>query len=125
SRNLQRSKSSHWITVTDYRKDAMPLPDQLQKGFTYADGDVVNAAGLNALVDQATVLVGAITEQGTLVDATDADQVLINRGGALKRARVDTLPSGVSSVAMTILSPFHATVTHPTGAVEIDVWTPD
>src|SRR4029077_8490997 len=33
--------------------------------------------------------------------------------------------SGVSSVAMTILSPFHATVTHPTGAVEIDVWTPD
>ena len=36
----------------------MPLPDQLQKGFTYADGDVVNAAGLNALVDQATAIIG-------------------------------------------------------------------
>ena len=63
---------------------------------------MVDAADLNALVDNASALVGIITEQGTAVSAVSTDQVLINRAGALHRANVSTLPTGVTSIAMTV-----------------------
>lgn len=89
---------------------------QLDTTNTFVDGDIVNAAALNQMIDQATALPGLITDQGTAVAATGTDQVLINRGGVLHRANVSTLPSGVTSVSMTAdpTSVFHVTIATPT-----------
>jgi hypothetical protein len=77
----------------------MALPDQLSKGHTFVDGDIVNAASLNEMVDQATALAGVIDEQ-TVVTATAGDEVLIVRGGVLHKSDVIDFPSGVTSVAL-------------------------
>jgi hypothetical protein len=88
---------------------------QLDTTNTFVDGDIVNAAALNNMIDQATALPGLITSQVT-ANATAGDLVLLVRSGVLKKADVSTFPSGVTSVGMTVdpTSVFHVTVGTPT-----------
>ncbi len=80
---------------------------QILKGDTFANSQQLTAARLNQLVDQAQILVGAISEQPSItantVEATD--QTIINDGGTLKKATVgDLLGSGVPVVSQTLNS---------------------
>jgi hypothetical protein len=96
----------------------MPLPDRLQTGHAYVDGDTVNAANLNAVVNEATALKGFITELPA-VTAVPTDYVLISdtsAAGALKQALVSDLPEGVTSVALTMPSGFTVGGSPVTGA---------
>jgi hypothetical protein len=80
----------------------MPAPDQLQKGHTFIDGDTVNGALLNSIVDEGIVLSGAITEQTALVgtaDPTDLVQVYDVSATALRKATFSQFPS-VNSVSL-------------------------
>lgn len=65
---------------------------QLNKGDTFADGQQVTGTRLNQLVDSATLVPGAITEQGAVTanDIQTADQLLIydNSAAALRKATV-------------------------------------
>jgi len=58
---------------------------QIQKGTTFSTGDQVNAANLNAHVDSAILLPGAISDQASDV-AAPTDTILINKAGSLKQA---------------------------------------
>ncbi len=78
---------------------------QISKGDTFTNGQQVDAARLNQLVDSAQVLVGAITEQPSITSNTVAltDQLLINDGGVLKKATAgdilnSNLPISTSSI---------------------------
>lgn len=59
---------------------------QLNKGTTYSTGDQVTAANLNALVDNATILPGAITEQIAASSLTTSDSTLLAQSGAIRKA---------------------------------------
>jgi hypothetical protein len=59
---------------------------QLQKGTDYTTGDQVTADNLDALVDNAILLPGAITDQIAAGSVSGSDTVLINQVGALKKA---------------------------------------
>jgi microcystin-dependent protein len=59
---------------------------QLQKGTDYTTGDQVTAVNLDALVDNAILLPGAITDQIAAGSVSSSDTVLINQVGALKKA---------------------------------------
>ena len=59
---------------------------QLQKGTDYTTGDQVTAVNLDALVDNAILLPGAITDQIAAASVSSSDTVLINQVGALKKA---------------------------------------
>jgi hypothetical protein len=59
---------------------------QLQKGTDYTTGDQVTAVNLDALVDNAILLPGAITDQIAAGSVSGSDTVLINQVGALKKA---------------------------------------
>ena len=59
---------------------------QLQKGTDYTTGDQVTAVNLDALVDNAILLPGAITDQIAAASVSGSDTVLINQVGALKKA---------------------------------------
>lgn len=63
---------------------------QIQKGTTYATGDTVTALNLNAHVDSAILLPGAITDQlsGT---AADGDLVLVSKAGVLNKVTAASL----------------------------------
>jgi hypothetical protein len=92
---------------------------QLDTTNTFLSGDVVDAASLNNIVDQATALKGIITDQtpiGAPVDpATDLVLVYDASATALRKALVQALPSGVTTV--------DATAT-PTSIFNINVTTP-
>jgi hypothetical protein len=79
---------------------------QLQRGETFVDGQIVNAARLNNLVDLATALSGLILTQA-LTTVSVNDQVLLwdDATNSLKRATLAALFSdavGVTSVALTM-----------------------
>lgn len=64
---------------------------QLQKGTTYTTGapnNLVTAANLNALVDNATLLPGAITDQSALTTTDAADTVLVHDASATALKKV-------------------------------------
>ena len=65
---------------------------QIQKGTTYATGDSVTAVNLNAHVDSAILLPGAITDQisGT---AADGDLVLVSKAGVLNKVTAGSISS--------------------------------
>lgn len=69
---------------------------QLSKGTTYATNDQVTATNLNALVDSATLLPGAITDQAAVASVDMADTILVNQGGALKKATVTQLQTSIA-----------------------------
>jgi len=103
---------------------------QIDTAQTFADGNTVNAAALNNMVDQATALEGIIEDQidlgGGAIDAIN-DELLIRdasaAGNKLRRAKISKLPVGgtVTSVAMTATptTVFDIAVTGPTAAVAI------
>lgn len=61
---------------------------QLNKGTIYSTGDQVTAANLNALVDNATVLPGAINEQIAASSLTTADSTLLSQPLGLRKATI-------------------------------------
>lgn len=68
---------------------------QLNKGTTYSAGNAtVTIENLNALVDNATLLPGAISDQVALSgNAASSDQVLLLSSGSLKKAEISQLSS--------------------------------
>lgn len=76
---------------------------QIQAGITYTDGAQVTASNLNAHVNNAVLVPGAISTQSAATTCTISDGLLILQGGALKQATVSQLPfiNKDGSVAMT------------------------
>lgn len=76
---------------------------QIQAGVTYATGGQVTATNLNAHVNNAVLVPGAISEQTAAVSVTSADTLLLLQSNALKKATVAQLPyiNKDGSVAMT------------------------
>jgi hypothetical protein len=63
---------------------------QISKGDTFSNGQQVDALRLNSLVDSATLLVGAITDQPNITPNTlvATDSTIVNDGGVLKEATI-------------------------------------
>ena len=70
---------------------------QLLKGTTYATGDSVTAANLNAHVDAAILLPGAIGEQVASGALVGADTILVNKSGGLVKATVSQVADAVEA----------------------------
>jgi microcystin-dependent protein len=73
----------------------------LEKGTTYSEGDQVNAANLNAHVDNAVIKYTAISSKSLKDPASLGDEILINDAGVLKKITLQqisslvTIPPGV------------------------------
>lgn len=76
---------------------------QIQGGTTYADGGQVTATNLNAHVNNAVLVPGAISDQPAVVSTTSSDTVMVLQSGALKKATLSQLPyiNKDGNVAMT------------------------
>lgn len=74
------------------------MPTQILKGHTFRDGDTgVSAATLNSIVDSATLLPGAITEQAQVVPAV-TDSFLYSKGtGGLRKCTLQDILNAVPS----------------------------
>jgi hypothetical protein len=72
---------------------------ELQKGQTFVDGQTVNAANLNNLVDLGIALEGLISDKTDTVPAA-TDYILFWKGGSLFKCKFSELPAQVSSVAL-------------------------
>lgn len=66
---------------------------QIQKGTTYATGGSVTAANLNAHVDAATLLSGAIIEQTTAPSVASTNQILTSDGVGLYKTTLASIIS--------------------------------
>jgi len=80
---------------------------QLSKGDTFADTQQLTATRLNQLVDSATLLVGAITEQTAITANTleTTDATIVSDAGVLKKATIgDFFGSGIPLVSATLTS---------------------
>lgn len=81
------------------------MATQIKNGTEFVTGDQVTAANLEALVSNASLLPGAITEQTTATSVAGTDQLLIASGGLLKKATATVLHTGLvktdGSVPMT------------------------
>lgn len=102
------------------------MPNQINKGYSFVDGNVVDAAALNQLVDDATAQVGIVMEQAPISPSplADSDFVLIqqNSSGTLKRASVAAFPNGVTSVGISMPpGTFNVTGSPVTGAGTLGV----
>jgi len=78
---------------------------QISKGDTFADSQQLTAARLNQLVDSATILVGAITDQTAItantLEATDA--IIVSDSGVLRKATIgDVLNSNLPVIATSV-----------------------
>lgn len=69
---------------------------QINKGTTYATGDQVTAANLNALVDNAFLVAGAVTEQQAVSAVNLTDTMLLAQGTGLKKATVGQIGSALT-----------------------------
>jgi len=67
---------------------------QLRKGTTYATGDQITATNINALVDNAILLSGAINDQ-TSGSVQQTDNLLLAGTSDLKKATVSSLLTGL------------------------------
>ena len=73
------------------------MPDQqIQKGTIYANGNSVDATNLNAHVDNAILLPGAITAQTDATALNQADSLLMLQGGALCKGTVSQMKTAMS-----------------------------
>ena len=70
---------------------------QLLKGTTYTTGDSVTAANINALVDAAILLPGAIGDQVASGALVGADTILVNKSGGLVKATVSQVADAVEA----------------------------
>jgi hypothetical protein len=69
---------------------------QIQGGTTYVDGAQVTAVNLNAHVNNAVLVPGAISDQTAAVSCTTADSVLILQSGALKKATLTQVQTSIT-----------------------------
>lgn len=69
---------------------------QIQAGVTYATGAQVTATNLNAHVNNAVLVPGAINDQTAASSSTSADSVLLLQGGVLKKATLAQIQAGVA-----------------------------
>ena len=87
---------------------------QLSKGDTFADTQQLTATRLNQLVDSATLLVGAITDQTAITANTleATDTTIVSDAGVLKKATVgDFFGSGLPLVSATLTSTANKDIT--------------
>ena len=87
---------------------------QLSKGDTFADTQQLTATRLNQLVDSATLLVGAITDQTAITANTleASDATIVSDAGVLKKATVgDFFGSGIPLVSATLTSTANKDIT--------------
>lgn len=76
---------------------------QIQKGTIYATGDVVSAGNLNAHVDNAILLAGAITDQiGGIAAPTDL--VLVSKAGVLNQVTAGSIAALVDTSSIFLRS---------------------
>jgi hypothetical protein len=69
---------------------------QIQAGITYANGAQVNATNLNAHVNNAVLVPGAISDQTAAASCTTSDSVLILQSGALKKATLTQVQASIT-----------------------------
>jgi hypothetical protein len=70
---------------------------QILKGTTYTTGDSVTAANINAHVDAAILLPGAIGDQVASGALVGADTILVNKSGGLVKATVSQVADAVEA----------------------------
>ena len=70
---------------------------QILKGNTYATGESISAASLNAHVDAAILLPGAIGDQVASGALVGADTILVNKSGGLVKATVSQVADAVEA----------------------------
>lgn len=70
---------------------------QILKGTTYTTGDSVTAANINAHVDAAILLPGAISDQVASGALVGADTILVNKSGGLVKATVSQVADAVEA----------------------------
>ena len=70
---------------------------QILKGTTYTTGDSVTAANINAHVDAAILLPGAIGDQVVSGALVGADTILVNKSGGLVKATVSQVADAVEA----------------------------
>jgi hypothetical protein len=88
---------------------------ELQRGQTFSDGMVVNAATLNNLVDLGIALEGLISDKTDTVPAA-GDYVLFWKSGSLFKCKFSELPAQVSSVGLAMPTELAVTGSPVTGA---------
>ena len=69
---------------------------QIQAGVTYATGGQVTATNLNAHVNNAVLVPGAISDQAAAASCTTSDSVLILQSGALKKATIAQVQTSIA-----------------------------
>ena len=67
------------------------MPNQIQSPEVYSLGEQVTATRLNNMVNGATVLPGAISEQVSVSSLSTSDLVLVNQSGVLKKATIQNV----------------------------------
>lgn len=70
---------------------------QIQAGTTYATGNQVTATNLNAHVNNAVLVPGAISTQTEATSCTAGDSLLILQSGALKQATLTQVQTAIAS----------------------------
>jgi hypothetical protein len=68
----------------------------IQAGTTYADGAQVTAINLNAHVNNATLVPGAISDKTAAATVTGADSILILQSGALWKATITQVQTSIA-----------------------------
>ena len=69
---------------------------QIQAGVTYVDGGQVTAVNLNAHVNNAVLVPGAITSQVAASSCTTNDSLLIVQAGSLKQATLSQVQTAIN-----------------------------
>jgi hypothetical protein len=69
---------------------------QIQAGVTYVDGGQVTAVNLNAHVNNAVLVPGAITSQVAASSCTTSDSLLIVQAGSLKQATLSQVQTAIN-----------------------------
>ena len=68
----------------------------IQAGTTYADGAQVTAINLNAHVNNATLVPGAISDKTAVDSVTSSDSILILQSATLKKATITQLQASIA-----------------------------
>jgi hypothetical protein len=69
---------------------------QIQSGTTYADGAQVTATNLNAHVNNAVLVPGAISDQTAVASCTGTDLLLILQGGQLRKGTISQVQTAIA-----------------------------
>jgi len=95
---------------------------QILKGTTYTSGGTVTDANLNNLVDNATLLAGAITEQNSVSSLASGNQFLVDQSG-LKRITAANLFASPQPIGSTTPSTVAATTLTASGLATVGTLT--